>query len=83
MGKEHTSRNSFRELVLFIGGGIFMPLGRWPGSLGQGLLAMSTGQDKGVGRCFICELRDYRVQKWGGVYTLCVHSMYGYSSNKE
>lgn len=46
----NTSRNSFRELVGLRGvgekGGAFMPLGRWPEYLGQGL----CGWGRGVGR---------------------------------
>lgn len=39
VGKEHTLWNSFRELVHLEGleEGVFIPLGRWPGYLGQGL----------------------------------------------
>lgn len=59
-GKEHTPRGSFRELVQFNGEGlgcwekgVFMPLGRWPGSLGGQVCGLCTiGQGRSVGRCF-------------------------------
>ena len=54
----HTPGNSFRELAQFSRekGGLFMPLGRWPGSLGQGLCGsvQLIGQLRGVERGFIC-----------------------------
>lgn len=46
----NTPGNSFRELVhlLGVGEGVFMPLERWPGSLGQGMCGRAPFARKGV-----------------------------------
>lgn len=41
----------------------------------------TAGQDRGVGRCFLCILRDWRVQECGwGIHLM--YPQYRYSSNK-